>query len=168
MDERSERALKTALKLESDGARYYRMAAANTADEGVKKVFLALAREEDLHYETILKCYDSVMKNGKWVADITDTLTAHPSAELNAVFTQEFFDGLKGKSSELSAFSVGVLLEEQSIDLYSERAEKETDPVAKKFYGLLVATEQQHHDLLVRAEKELMEESWQSNRFAPF
>lgn len=168
MNQTSEKALKTALKLESDGAKYYRMAAKDCPEEAVKQVFLMLAREEDFHYDTILKCYDGVMKDGKWAADITDLLSAHSSDELKNVFTPDFFTGLKGKTSDLSAFSVGVLLEEQSIDFYSERAEKETDPVAKKFYQILVGVEQEHHDLLVRAEKELMEESWQANRFAPF
>ncbi len=168
MDQKSEKALKMALKLESDGARYYRTAANGTADGDIKGVFLMLAKEEDFHYATILKCYDSVMQNGNWVADITDVLSSHSGDELGRVFTPEFFKGLKGKTSELSAFSVGVLLEEQSIDFYSERAEKETDPVAKKFYQILTGIETEHHELLVRAEKELMEESWQSNRFAPY
>lgn len=162
-----EKALKTALKIESDGARYYDMAATHSNHKGIKEIFRKFAEDERKHYKTILKYYEVYVEKGDWPERKFESEVNHDIHAMEKIFTKEFFEDLKSSSSELSAVSTGMLLEEESIKFYKERAEKETDIHAKEFYEELANIERKHHTLLAKIEKELLDRIWRHNKFSP-
>jgi rubrerythrin len=168
MNSEIENALRTALKLESDGARFYEMAAKNTEHKGVREVFNTLASDEREHYRTILTYYEHFADAGKWPEKSIERALEHSSHELEKMFTPEFLESLKSSTNELSAISTGALLEQESIKFYKDKAFRESDIFAKEFYEELVKIEQEHHKLLIKIEKKLLDSVWKTNRYSPF
>ncbi len=159
---------KAALKIESDGANFYSMAAKNSKDNSTREIFEFLAQEEKKHYEFFMGPLKTLEKGESF--DYSGAVKNMKSdlKEVGEVFDADFIKRLKGDNYSLSAVSIGIHLEKNSIGFYREQKEKEKDPDALKFYDFLINTEVSHHDILVNMEKEMLEHSWNENRFSPF
>lgn len=160
--------LKTALKIEADGANFYSMAAGSTDNTSAKEIFTFLAEEEKKHYEFFLKSLEALEDGDK--LNYSEALRSAQTLkdETKEVFNRDFLKRLKGDNFSLSAVSIGIKLENNSIDFYKKLKSEQDNEEAGIFYDFLIDTEISHHDLLARMEKEMMEESWSRNRFSPF
>ena len=159
--------LKKAMKAEHDGHFFYKSAAANTADQRGKEVFEMLATEEKDHFNFLKAQFDSFQKTGS--VDTTLELKDHSSLSPDSpIFSPEIKNRIRDASYEMSALSIGIKLEQSSIDFYTAEAEAVDDPDVKQFYTRLASWEHGHLNALIRQEESLKEDYWYETGFAPF
>ena len=159
--------LKTALQTEMNGVEFYRLAAEKTGDPKGREVFKTLANDEAHHYIELKKHYEALLKTGKWLPKFdfgnpTDLSGASP------IFSDDFKQRIKDRHFEMSALSIGALLETNSIDYYRQIKEKSGAPEIKKFFAELQQWEERHLDAIVRQIDLLKEEFWQNAHWAPY
>jgi rubrerythrin len=161
--------LKTALKIESDGATFYSMASKNSSNDSVKQIFDMLAGEEQNHYNFFLDYFRTLEKGVKYDLETNvRNLLARYSEAQKELFGADFTERLKADNHALSAVSIGIKLEDGSINFYKNQLKKAKTASEKKFYKFLIDAEIGHHDFLSKLEKEMFEDSWLNNRFSPF
>lgn len=157
--------LKTALQTELNGIEFYRLAARNTDDVKGRKVFQVLADDEVKHFKALQQEYISLAKNSGWkkieLGDLPDFDHESP------IFSPELKSRIKGKHFEMTALSIGALLESNSIDFYRAMKEQSEDPVAREMYAHLQRWEESHLEAITKQLDLLKEEYWAEQRFSP-
>ena len=157
--------LKTAILLERKGKAFYTQAARNSESQSAKKIFEMMAEEEDQHIDFLTQQARSYLKDHTFIHPephagddeaVTEILTEQIKKEINAA------------GFEAAAISAAIDFENRAIAIYSERAEKATDPVEKDVYQTLADWEKGHHHLLYQLNEELKEQIWNDNNFWPF
>jgi len=92
-----------------------------------------------------------------------DTVSSYP------IFSETFRAKLlKEQSFEMSALSIGIMLEQNSIDFYRNSAEQIEDLDAKALFNFLAEWEGEHLKALVNQQRVLQEDFWTEARFYPF
>jgi rubrerythrin len=157
--------LRTALQTELNGIEFYKMAAKNTMDAKGKKTFQMLADDEMKHFQELQRQYSSISEKHGWQALDLGTVTEFPGE--SPIFSKELKDRIKGKHFEMTALSIGALLESNSIDFYRQMKEKSADPLAKELYGQLQSWEEKHLDAITRQLDIIKEDYWAEQRFSP-
>jgi rubrerythrin len=164
--QKSADALRQAMHLETEGEHFYRMAASSSEDPGGRRTFSELADEERKHYDFLKLQLGAVVKTGavdeRAQLGITRFSSEHP------VFSQEIRLRLKQAHFEVTALSIGIQLERNSIDFYQERARETGDARVREFFADLALWEQGHLAMLRREADRLRDDYWQSAHFAPF
>lgn len=156
-----------AIKGERDGYSFYMMAANSTEDTQGKEIFERLAREEHDHMLFLKKQYDALVKNGK----IDDSLTlGRPGqlSETSPIFSENFKTRLRDGHYEMTALSISIRLELDSMTYYRQQAKAAAEPGVKKFYTELADWENGHYQALLRQQDELKDDYWAAGGFAPF
>ncbi len=157
--------LKTALQTELNGIEFYRMAAEKTDDPKGKKVFEMLATDECMHFEVLQKQYASLVKKNEWQnIDIGEAAALEGESP---IFSAQLKERLKGKHFEMTALSIGAMLESNSIDFYRKMKEENDDPAAIQLYGQLQKWEHGHLEAITRQLNLIKEEYWAEQGFAP-
>jgi len=159
--------LRSALETEMNGIEFYRTAAHKTADFKAKSVFMILADDEVKHFIELKKQYDGLLKTGKWDPEIglgKPTQFNGPSP----IFSDDFKFRIKDRHFEMSALSIGALLETNSIDFYRHMKETATDPKVQQFFGELQSWEEKHLDAIVKQLDLVKEEFWQNAQWFPY
>ncbi len=157
--------LRTALQTELNGIEFYRMAAEKTEDTKGKRVFEMLATDEHKHFEALRKQYVSLANKNEWQSiDLGD---AYVFEGESPIFSTELKERLKGKHFEMTALSIGAMLESNSIDFYRRMKEENDDPDAVKLYGQLQKWEEGHLEAITKQLDLLKEEYWAEQGFAP-
>ena len=156
-------AIKQAILMEIEGYEFYRMASNNFESPEVKEAFKTLMDEEKMHVKWLEETYEKLEKSesGKFDLSFLDT---QPKAHI--------FDWhklmRKSAHSPLSVFGIALELEKSSIDYYSKlRQETEKDPL-KALYDILIKWEETHYRQFDELYKELKNEWWSTQGFAPF
>lgn len=167
MENKSLEILKMAILLERRGKEFYNTVAGHTQNEQVKKIFTLMAKEEQLHLDQLSQQYKEYRDNGKFVAQKHDVVENEESIA-NFVLNPEVRKSLSAASYEAAAINAAIDMENKAIEVYSQRAEEATDPNEKELYTWLADFERDHHQILHRLNKELMEEIWYDNSFWPF
>jgi rubrerythrin len=157
--------LKTALQTELNGIEFYRMAAQNTEDAKGKQVFQMLADDEQKHFAALQKQYASLMEENGWQNIDLGKISRFEGD--SPIFSAELKDRVKGKHFEITALSIGALLETNSINFYRTMKEQSDDPVAKELYAQLEKWERAHLDAITRQLDLIKEDYWAEQRFAP-
>lgn len=157
--------LETALQTELNGIEFYRLAAEKTTDPKGKKVFEMLATDEYKHFETLQKQYASLAKKNEW--EIIDVGEASALEGESPIYSLELKERVKGKHFEMTALSIGTLLESNSIDFYRRMKEESDDPAAVKLYSQLQKWEEGHLEALTKQLNLIKEEYWAEQRFSP-
>jgi rubrerythrin len=159
--------LRTALETEMNGIEFYRTAAEKTQDFKAKSVFKLLADDESKHFDELQKHYDGLIKTGKW-----DPAFGFGKPTVlqgsNPIFSDDFKSRLKDRHFEMSALSIGALLETNSIDFYRRMKDQASDPAIKKFFGELQSWEETHLDAIVKQLDLVKEEFWQNAHWQPY
>ncbi len=161
--------LRKGIKTEFDGFQFYRTASEKTKDSKAKDVFNFLAGDEVKHEQMLKEQYKKVRETAKFKFEKQnnnrklDTTSAYPI----------FSEGFKGRllkegSFEMSALSIGIMLEQNSIDFYRNSAEQIADLDAKALFVYLAQWEGEHLKVLVNQQRVLQEEFWSEARFYPF
>jgi len=159
------RILRDAMEAERDGFTFYTMAAERSEDPGARKTFARLAEEEQAHYEALQSGYRSLAEGGSWSP--SGGLLGHQEPQASSIFSEDFVRRIGGKHLEMSALSIGILLEKNAYEFYSRQAEEADDEAVASFFRELAAWEETHYRLLLRQDEALKEEYWSENRFAP-
>jgi rubrerythrin len=156
-------AIKQAILMEIEGYEFYRMASNNFENPEVKEAFKTLMDEEKMHAKWLEETYEKLEKSesGKFNLSFLET---QPKAHI--------FDWHKlmrqSAQSPLSVFGIALELEKSSIDYYSKlRQETEKDHL-KALYDILIKWEETHYRQFDELYKELKDEWWSTQGFAPF
>ena len=133
-----------AIQMERDGCAWYRRGAKTVKDSGARRMLESLADDETRHEEMVTRLK----------TDRGDLPEGQPLAGVRNVFQElvdvgrSFFD----ENDELrSVLKKSIDIEEQSVRLYGELAEKAPDPAHKHIWESLRAEERQHEQLLTLA-----------------
>jgi rubrerythrin len=158
--------LAIAIQTELEGYEFYRMAAAKCQDDGAKRMFESLAKDEVEHQRILKKQYDSVMKGGDFVPPKKPARSRFKVK--SPVFSKAFLESKKKKQFEMSALSVGVLLEQNAIDFYNKQGKRSRTPKAKEFFKELSNWEGEHLRALLAQKQFLQREIFAAAHFEPF
>ena len=158
--------LRRAMEVERDGFQFYALAAERSEDVGAKETFARLAAEEKMHYEALQRHQRVLIEAGTWDDEVflDEAHTFDPSPE---IFSEGFRRRLQGKHLEMSALSIGILLEKNAIEFYLHAADAATEDRVRSFFRELANWEDGHYQMLLRHDEALKEEYWNENRFAP-
>lgn len=160
--------LKLAIMAEQDGYHHYMTASAITSDKKAREVFKALARDEELHRNTLLDGIAAYGRDKKWNFAKIDGKSKVSSAGPSPIFSLEFVKRIKDKHYEMSALSIGILLEQNSIDFYTKMKSKTRNAKLKTLLSVLTTWEKKHLEALVKQQKLFMNAYWEEARFQPF
>jgi rubrerythrin len=159
--------LQKAYKTERDGHSFYMMAANSTQDDKGKQVFMQLAQDEMEHMRFLRTQYESVLNTGK----VDHGVKLPERTELSGM-SPIFSESLKGRVTEahfeMSALSIGIQLELDSMNFYKARAEESDDPDVQSFYTELAEWERGHYQALLNQHESLKGDYWADSGFAPF
>ena len=116
----AEEILQIAEKIELNGAKFYRRAAENAADEGSRSMLLELAEMEDGHYQTFVAMRES-LPAGAGLGDPDGLAAGYLGAFADgAVFdvSADPSEDLSGDESPEEIIRIAIGLEKDSIALY--------------------------------------------------
>ena len=170
MDEKRKRiaeGLLQAIKAERYGHTFYLMAARSTEDPKGKEVFEMLAHEELYHMHLLRNQYDSILETG----EPSQTAELESPADLTGmspIFSDDLRKRIKDADFEMTCLSIGIRLEQDSMNFYRSQVDAAEDSEIKKFYGQLAEWESGHYQALLRQQEELKQEYWSEGGFAPF
>lgn len=159
------KAIKKAMQGEKDSVTLYEKAADHAAEPEVKEFFTSRAKEEQRHFNYLLKYHQEIAG---------DKPLSAPDPELTEVreddsFFSEAFVRRIGEDQYLfSAISTALLLEKDAFEHYKENAAKAQQPELKQFFELLAKWEMLHYDELLRVQQEAERFYWDLNAFEPF
>ncbi|OGR27766.1 MAG: ferritin [Desulfuromonadales bacterium GWD2_54_10] len=130
-----------ALRMELDGKSYYEKLAAETAQIGLKNIFINLAADEQKHYETIEALRDN---------------TAIKMVDSNVLENTKnmFLDLIKDKSivdsmrKTLDAYLHARKIEADSIRLYEDMAKKESNAEIAQVLQRIANEEKKHFNIM--------------------
>ena len=129
-----------ALKMEKDGAEFYRELAQKTGSQPLQEVLGLLADEEDKHYRAIEAIVAE--KHDMPQADILD------SAKNVFQRAKEFGDPLTTETDQVGLYNQALELERKSEAFYLDRADQVKLPRQKELFQQFAAEEAKHIVLL--------------------
>lgn len=160
-------ALRIAIQTELNGVHFYRMAAERTSDERGKKMFGLLAEDEKKHFDELQRHYASVLTQNTWAPSVSLKEADDMFSGESPIFSGELKKRIKGSHFEMSALSIGALLETRSIEFY-QRMQKETDDrVARDLFRKLETWEKDHLRAITQQMDVLKEDYWADQHFSP-
>ncbi len=131
-----------AMKMELDGQIFYENLAKNTTHEGVRRIFLELAADEQKHYELF-----SRMKEKNSAGPMPQSAALDLAKNL---FCQMVADSPAKQlpKSDLEAYQQALKAERDSATLYLEAASKEPDPEIRQILVKIADEEQKHFNII--------------------
>ena len=147
--DRTLRALQTAIQMEIDGKEYYLKASQESGNELGKKLLESLAAEEDVHREVFENIYESIRSKKAW--PVTD-FQPDGGRALRTIFartTEKLDSDIKAPGTELDAVQGAMAMENKSYDFYESQTRTATYDVERDFYEALAAQEREHHLILL-------------------
>ncbi len=159
--------LRRAIQAETDGYHFYKMAAASTQDSQGRQVFEGLAEEEMEHRRYLETQYETFAREGRF----DTTLTLRARVDLSGpspIFSADLRQRAQVPHFEMSALSIAIQLELNSVRHYQEQVRLAGEPTVAAFYEELVAWERKHYEGLSRQQETLRESFWSESGFAPF
>ena len=137
---------------ERDGVQFYSMAAKQAEDPGAITLFEKLAGEEKRHFGALQTQYQSVLNTGTWDSN-TAWETPWSPDKAGRIFSDDFQQRIQGRHLEMAALSIGILLEKQSFEFYSQQAKITPDAGVKEFFRELALWEDGHYQMLFERTK---------------
>jgi rubrerythrin len=161
--------VKDAIRVENDGYQFYRVAEEKIEDPKGKEVFASLAKDETNHMQILKSLYQSIKEKGEYKFDeIKDIKHILETTSESPIFSKEFKERVEQVQFEMAAFSVGILLEKNSIEFYTKSAQQSKDKDVKMLFNYLADWEGEHLRALVQQQKFLQQDYWTEARFYPF
>ncbi|MBZ0242192.1 MAG: ferritin family protein [Bacteroidales bacterium] len=158
--------LKLAILLERKGKAFYTQVARQTQSKAVKQVFETMAEEENAHINFLSKQFKHYEKNQTFLEN--ELQLEDENTETDEILSAQVKKEISAASFEAAAISAAIEFENKAIKVYSERAEKASDPNEKAMYQMLADWEKTHHRLLHRMNEDLKADIWNDNNFWPF
>jgi rubrerythrin len=168
-NERLLKVVKDAIRVEHDGYQFYRLTEEKTQDPKGKEVFASLAQDETNHMQILKSLYESIKGKGEFkFDDVKDMKHILDTTSESPIFSKEFKQRLDQGAFEMTALSIGILLEKNSIDFYKKSAQETEEKDIKMLFNYLADWEGEHLRALVSQQKYLQEDYWTEARFYPF
>jgi len=170
MSQTSERilaGLREAILTEHVGNNFYTVASEKTQDPKGKEVFLMLAAEEALHQKWLTEQY-ALLREGKHPEPLVSATSGAIFDDRNPIFSPELRSRIAEAHWEMTALSVGLQLEYNTITRYRELAAAAGVPELRHFFEKLMHWEEGHARALEQQSKLLRDAYWNEARFAPF
>jgi rubrerythrin len=138
--------LQTALRMEIDGKKYYLQVSVSSSSEAGKKLFAALADEEDIHIQNFERIFNVIAAGQNWPEV---QLGPGSAASIAGIFDKPPV-GIKGATStELKSVQKAMDMEKKTLDYYTAQSRNEIIPAAFRYYTDLAGQEKIHYNLLL-------------------
>lgn len=158
--------LKEAILLERRGHAFYQKIADHARNNTVREFFQIMADEELHHIKVLEGQFKAYQKNACF-----DELDASNGGTEPSIANLVLSDALKAKIAaagfEAAAISAAMVMEEQVISLYGERARRGEDRRERALYRWLADWEHSHLVFLAKLDREIKASIWEDNRFWP-
>lgn len=140
-----------AMKLESDGRKFYETIAEHMTDPEAATMFKRLAADEVDHYNYIERQY-LALEAGKGWAMIPEMAVVEVIDAVSVVFPPEkqVLAELPPNPSEEDALLFALGVEDKSFKLYHNSVQIAKDPEAKTLFMQLAGAEQTHFNILMQ------------------
>ena len=140
-----------AMKLESDGRKFYETIAGHMTDPEAVMMFKRLAADEVDHFNYIERQYQA-LEAGKGWATIPEMATVEVIDAVSVVFPpeKEVLAELPAQPTEEDALLFALGVEDKSFKLYYNSAHTAKDPEAQKLFKQLAGAEQIHFNVLMQ------------------
>lgn len=158
--------LAIAMQTEIEGYEFYKLAAQKSKDDGARGMFRSLAKDEVEHHRLLKAQYESIAKGGEFKAPRRPGRSRLKVK--SPVFSKAFLSSRKSKHFEMSALSVGILLEQNAIEFFKKQHQQVKDPGAKKLFKELADWEGEHLRALLAQKRFLQREIFAAAHFEPF
>jgi rubrerythrin len=139
-------ALKIAIQMEIDGKKYYVGLSKTGANESGRKLFAALAVEEDVHLRNFEQIYRAIEAKEGWPA--IKVIPGHTGV-LETILSKAPVGNLGDTASEIKSVQKAMAMENKTLDYYLEQAGKSVYPLKKEFFEAVAGQERIHHSLLL-------------------
>jgi len=160
-------ALFAAIRAEGDGYHFYKMAAGSTSDEQGREVFEMLAAEELEHQRFLRAQYRSILETGKPDTGVKLGRRGQLSGS-SPIFSEAIKERVADAHFEMSALSIGIQLEQSSMEYYQRAALAATDETIRGFFQELAEWERGHYGALLQQQSLLKRDYWSAGGFSPF
>lgn len=150
IDNKALEALQQAIRLETDGQRFYLEAAEKTSDARGKDMFRSLAKDEVTHLKLVKDQYQALKKTGEWAAG--PALKVKPVDLDKPIFPkgkQAAEKAVKSDYTERDALLFAMNIESDSYNLYRKSAQETASARGKEVYTFLAGEEQTHFDIVM-------------------
>ena len=134
-------AFEIAKKMETDAIRFYAEAAQKTNHPAGKKMFETIIKDEKRHLEIVnnlLKGMDIHIED------------VHPIKNIKTVFESmkdEMMERVKATSDDLEAFKIGMQMEKEGLEFYTNLLAEATTEKEKNLYEKLIHEEEEHYNI---------------------
>jgi rubrerythrin len=136
---------------------FYKKALSVCIDDKVKLLLNWLAEEERLHYFTLERQYDILVRSEMWVT-INDVMRQGNLPDIDwemQEIHEDFIEEVDENITPMRILEIGLALEKRACALYAGLADVTDDPAGKETYQFLSRFEQSHVDKIESAMKEL-------------
>lgn len=158
--------LKEAILLERRGRAFYQTVAAQSGNDTVREFFQTMADEEHRHMQILEAHYKTYSETQKFAG--FDALTADKVPVADLVLSEKLKAQIAAADFEAAAISAAMLMEEQAVTLYADRARLSADPNEKALYSWLAEWEHGHLTYLADLDREIKQQIWNDRQFWPF
>ena len=128
-----------AIKMEQDGEQFYRRAASQTRDQGIKRIFNLLADDEGKHAGTVRQMQQAAPVQMAETAILTDAKN---------VFAQMQGQPFSLERPQIDVYRQAQEIERKSIEFYENKATQVVDPAHRALFGKIAEEERRHFFLL--------------------
>lgn len=147
--DRTWRALQTAIQMETDGKQYYLKISRESGNELGKRLLAALAAEEDIHRQKFEQIFASIRQKKGW--PVTD-FKLDGGRALRTLFAralERVVSPVKGPTTELEAVKTAMDMESKTYDFYQNQGGQASYPAEREYYQVLALQEREHHLILL-------------------
>lgn len=130
-----------AMKMELDGKSFYEKMSAQAEYIGLKTIFTMLSNDESKHYETI-----KALKKGT-KTEMPDSIAISKAKNIfqNIVAMPESVEVMK---KDLDGYRFALKIEADSVKLYEEMAQNESDADIKELIRKIISEEKSHYTII--------------------
>jgi len=139
--------IKGAIDLEINGRSFFEHAAEKTNNKLGKKMFDKLAKDEIEHLHTFSRLFTSMMGNEDWKSYVSQQ-EKNKSSLIEGLKERMNRKAKEARASDLEAIRIGMELEKNAIDFFSNSAKETGDQKAKEIFLKIADEERLHYDLL--------------------
>jgi len=138
------KALEVALNNESNERDFYLRNAERTNDPMGKSMFETLAKDEDEHYNRILKLHEKLEKGGKWPETLPLEVKGTVIKDVLKKVVESVDTSTKADTDDVEAVKLAIEFETKGEAFYKNLKETVENTREKEFYGFLESIEREH------------------------
>ena len=140
--------LQAAIKMETDGKKFYLKASDQSGNEVGKKLLKTLAGEEDVHRRNFEAIYEAIRAKKSW-PEVGLKQAGKPLLTLFKEATKKLDKTAKVLATEIGAVQTAMEMENKTYDFYQRQLKSAASDAEKSFYKALSAQEKQHYRVLL-------------------